>query len=199
LRVDVYGKFPNSGERSNLQLTNPADWLVDLVSISSKNPEEAKKDRQHIENFNFHFLQLQMQKWEESQKQDTKHLIHFQKPVSATPFLTLFIRRLGALFLRLWRQNIRDVTLNAVRLFPILLLQRGEVSKMLGMEKSSYQDALIQLACIALAYLFCCWCCLSLGLNKRGHHRTVTWLLGKCPTIASTMDSTPALRLEPHT
>jgi ABC-type multidrug transport system ATPase subunit len=117
-RDDVIEYFEKQFQCAIPQHTNPAEWLVDLVSITTEHPEEAKKDCQRIENFNTRFLQLQRQTWEARHKHDLKQSIHFQRRVSANTkqpvFLTLCIRRLGALFLRSWRQNVSTPTTSSI-------------------------------------------------------------------------------------
>jgi ABC-type multidrug transport system ATPase subunit len=126
-RVDVVPYFQSLGYTLPDQ-TNPAEFLIDLVSINTDDPASAALDEARIAHLAASFAIYQQQQW--TAAQSPKRNISFVATSSGNavwmtrhrshntfvPSLR-WLRRIGALWLRSWRQNVRDVPLNLVRLF----------------------------------------------------------------------------------
>lgn len=105
--------------------TNPAEYLIDLVSIDPENPQQATRDRERIHQLATAFQNRQ------STQQSLMHSLEAVAPMpprhtvprSHNPLLRV-ARRWGALFQRSWRQTIRSTGLNAFR----LLMSTGTAS-----------------------------------------------------------------------
>jgi len=117
--------------------TNPAEFLIDLISISSEDAEQAEADEARIDAMAKAFLEYQQKQWK-TMKNSGWRQHHHKKSVkvqfeaaddrsSSTLLqqihrhggwrsLWRWIPRVGALWLRSWRQNYRNTNLNLVRL-----------------------------------------------------------------------------------
>ena len=118
--------------------TNPAEFLLDLVSIDSEDPREATKDELRISSLASAFLarQQRFDKWvlpdqtldnnsglEHESEEDNENIsLRKGKAISTSKKreIALFnfrpMKRFGRLLLRSWRQNIRNHHVNAFRL-----------------------------------------------------------------------------------
>lgn len=117
--------------------TNPAEFLIDLISIDSENAEQAMDDDARIDRLAQAFVEYQRYDWIQARnrlKRDMKHVrIEFKSnrddsslrlrergfirgAWNISPLLQ-WIPKLCALWLRSWRQNIRDLNMNTVRFF----------------------------------------------------------------------------------
>lgn len=109
--------------------TNPAEFLVDLVSIDSENPVDAARDEARIEHLAAAFAKHQERQWKSgaarkhqtvtvisvgNETTNTSQTRHSKK--AARKSLIRWIPRLAALWKRSWRQNTRDFNLNFFRL-----------------------------------------------------------------------------------
>jgi ABC-2 type transporter len=102
--------------------TNPAEFVVDLVSIDHDDKEQARKDLQRISELAsaFSHRTKEIKRARSSPDllctiTDSIHHAHGSKTrIIHRPLRVL--RRFGALFLRSWRQNVRSTSLNAFRL-----------------------------------------------------------------------------------
>lgn len=105
--------------------SNPADFLVDLVSVDTENMEQAKKDWERIEELAVAFREYQREQGNEYKRKrnPTAQLpvvvLDPPSPASSWTKAPIFwwrwIPRLAALVQRTWRQNIRDRTVNVAR------------------------------------------------------------------------------------
>eukprot|EP00535_Pseudo-nitzschia_heimii_P007967 CAMPEP_0197177922 /NCGR_PEP_ID=MMETSP1423-20130617/3355_1 /TAXON_ID=476441 /ORGANISM="Pseudo-nitzschia heimii, Strain UNC1101" /LENGTH=668 /DNA_ID=CAMNT_0042627547 /DNA_START=49 /DNA_END=2052 /DNA_ORIENTATION=+ len=105
--------------------TNPAEFLIDLVSVDSEDALQATEDELRVVQLATAFAKRQ--------KSYGKNFTDFRVATSATDAMylkdvanpphrtrtrqSLSLRRLGSLLLRSWRQNIRDHRVNLFRLF----------------------------------------------------------------------------------
>jgi ABC-type multidrug transport system ATPase subunit len=117
--------------------TNPAEFLLDLVSVDSEDPYTAIEDEARITNLVATFAARRK-----------KDPIYFQFPLQSTkkgngvkkngikrhPFR--FIQRFSRLLLRSWRQNIRNHRVNAIR----LLLSAGNAYLFSNIFRSIQKD-----------------------------------------------------------
>lgn len=101
--------------------TNPAEFLIDLVSIDPENQEQAREDQNRINKLAYAFAihnskkaQMKTAEKECSVTQSIHSLNSTQLAARRHPFR--IIRRFGALFRRSLRQNIRSTLLNVFRL-----------------------------------------------------------------------------------
>jgi ABC-type multidrug transport system ATPase subunit len=143
------------------QNTNPAEYLLDLVSIDSEDMEQAVQDEARIARFERIFRNraivpgkvgtytLQIEDTESWKTMWTRKKSFFR-----------WIPRLGALLKRSWRQNIRDSGMNALRLMisvgnAVLLAGIFPTVKAPGPLVSSIADrvALLSFAAINLTML----------------------------------------------
>ena len=115
--------------------TNPAEFLIDLISIDSENAEQAMEDDARVDRLAQSFVESQSYDWTQARNRlrrdkkrvsiefksskDSSSLWHREKKVHPNGWrlspLVHWIPRFGALWLRSWRQNIRNLQLNAVR------------------------------------------------------------------------------------
>lgn len=102
--------------------TNPAEFLIDLVSIDPENQVQALKDQQRINKLAYEFLAYTSKKsgtWRAEKdrlsEDPVRSLDAFEVTAKCHPFR--IVRRFGALFRRSLRQNIRSTALNIFRLF----------------------------------------------------------------------------------
>lgn len=101
-------------------LTNPAEFLVDLVSVDPEDPIQAKKDGDRIQQL---FLAFSRYTEEQANENSGKictasgsiHPVN-ESMLAASRHPFRVVRRCGALFRRSWRQNIRSTALNVFRL-----------------------------------------------------------------------------------
>jgi ABC-type multidrug transport system ATPase subunit len=107
------------------QQTNPAEFLLDLVSVDSEDAEQASKDELRVSRLATSF--------DESQRSYDNFSTPLKQGTYATKAIDLKvtgdsplkrrtqrfrpIRRFGQLLLRSWRQNIRNHRVNVFRLF----------------------------------------------------------------------------------
>jgi len=102
--------------------TNPAEFLVDLVSIDPENATQALIDEDRIQLLAYAFSRYMKERSTVRARaqrvcsiSESVYKIDRRKiDASQHPFRP--IRRLGALFLRSWRQNFRSTALNIFRL-----------------------------------------------------------------------------------
>jgi ABC-type multidrug transport system ATPase subunit len=115
--------------------TNPAEFLLDLVSVDSEDPREASEDEVRISFLAAAFVEKQhtFEKWViavQSDEVDMDYVLEhaLSRDEEATTALTTRpkkrslltlrpIKRFGRLLLRSWRQNIRNHRVNIYRLF----------------------------------------------------------------------------------
>lgn len=118
-RKDALSFFADLGYECP-SLTNPAEFLIDLVSVDPEDPIQAKKDKDRIQQL---FLAFSRHTKEQANKSagevctasDSIHPVNESMLAAARhPFRVS--RRFGALFRRSWRQNIRSTGLNVFRL-----------------------------------------------------------------------------------
>jgi ABC-type multidrug transport system ATPase subunit len=105
--------------------TNPAEFLVDLVSIDSEDAEQAARDLQRIDELASHFEAYQQEQWKKQSSASSNRITEIQyidtpmlergKLLLNSRSLWRWIPRVGALLRRSWRQNVRDVHLNLFR------------------------------------------------------------------------------------
>ena len=118
--------------------TNPAEFLIDLISISSEDAEQAEADEARIDAMAKAFVEYQQKQWK-TMKRSGRRQHHHKKVSVEVQFeaadgrssstllqqihrhggwrsLWRWIPRVGALWLRSWRQNYRNTNLNLVRL-----------------------------------------------------------------------------------
>ena len=109
--------------------TNPAEFLLDLVSVDSEDPVMAREDEKRISHLATAFLEHQQSSQEEvdldlllekavslDATDATKSLSTFPKRRQRPVSLFRPIQRFGRLLLRSWRQNIRNHRVNMYRL-----------------------------------------------------------------------------------
>ena len=92
--------------------TNPAEFFIDLVSVDTEDPVEARKDEARIER-----LVLAFRACQENSRQSVPFIA---RPSGTQRLERSPIRRLGALLLRSWRQNVRNTHYNLARLIACL-------------------------------------------------------------------------------
>jgi len=109
------------------QLTNPAEFLVDLVSIGDARDGNPEKDRQRIHLLAAAFATYQSKHWKDpsfvggitsssGQRSNGTPSILRKQPLRRMVVNTkLALARFGALFRRSWRQNIRSQALHLFR------------------------------------------------------------------------------------
>lgn len=121
-RKDAILYFSSLGYECPSQ-TNPAEFLIDLVSVDPENVVQAVKDTERINKLAYEFTQYtrKQTKTSLSSKSNVCSIFNSILPVdskkiaaSRHPFRA--IRRFGALFKRSWRQNFRYTFLNVFRL-----------------------------------------------------------------------------------
>lgn len=113
--------------------TNPADFLVDLVSVDAENVVQAAEDERRIHGLATAFREYQrtrgearLQNEQRRKKDENDDLVVSVVDVPAWDSsylwkrrswksLVRWIPRLSALVQRTWRQNIRDTTINVAR------------------------------------------------------------------------------------
>ena len=120
-RKDALLYFSSLGYECPSQ-TNPAEFLIDLVSVDPENMVQAAKDLQRVKKLTFAFFQHAKERRSKSLNaekvcsiSDSLHMVNSTQ-VSASRHPFRVIRRFGALFLRSWRQNFRSTALNVFRL-----------------------------------------------------------------------------------
>ena len=95
--------------------TNPAEFFIDLVSVDTDDPEEAKKDEIRIEHLVRAFQAIQ------EREMMNQKLPYISKANGASVgFQGNPVRRFGALLLRSWRQNFRNTHYNLARTLACL-------------------------------------------------------------------------------
>jgi hypothetical protein len=105
--------------------TNPAEFLIDLVSIDTEDPEQAQEDRQRIDKLATAFRKHQLREWQRQKKllmkqdkvivrKEYQHSHVLSDRFVRGPFH--WIPRFAALVRRSWRQNIRNYAVNGFRL-----------------------------------------------------------------------------------
>ncbi|CAB9528087.1 Putative white-brown complex homolog protein 30 [Seminavis robusta] len=129
-REDVLGYLSSVGYDCP-SLTNPAEFVVDLVSVDPENVEQAAKDSKRIEELAATFARYTKEQQSTNggttctivsddslpvskAQQQTSSVVEIDDTKQRHPFRA--VRRFGALFRRSWRQNIRSTFLNAFRL-----------------------------------------------------------------------------------
>jgi len=104
--------------------TNPAEFLIDLISVDSENAEQAMEDDARIDALAESFVDYQRNQWaKDSRSLDRKkHVVmEFKSSANISPLkrgwkpFFRWIPRLCALWLRSWRQNIRNTQMNILR------------------------------------------------------------------------------------
>eukprot|EP00536_Pseudo-nitzschia_multiseries_P010652 jgi/Psemu1/326112/estExt_fgenesh1_pg.C_3330013 len=106
--------------------TNPAEFLLDLVSIDSEDPRQANEDQLRVSRLASSFAESQecFESYSASKLNsknsaietiDVKGIPSSSHATKSEPFRT--IKRFGRLLLRSWRQNIRNHRVNLFRLF----------------------------------------------------------------------------------
>lgn len=96
--------------------TNPAEFLLDLVSVDSEDPHEGEKDEIRIRTLNSSF-----EEWQKRSNTLRTWALENQVIIEDGPRIypsskSRGLRRLGLLILRAWRQNFRNHHVNAIRL-----------------------------------------------------------------------------------
>jgi len=100
--------------------TNPAEFFIDIVSIDTEDPIQAAKDLKRIDTLHTSFIQHNTQAF--AQRIHLSKTTLSQKPTHEPRHPggrghVGLIKRFAVLFLRAWRQNIRDNKNNFIRLF----------------------------------------------------------------------------------
>ena len=101
--------------------TNPAEFLLDLVSIDTEDPQQADKDQSRITSLAKAFRESPQQlEWQQQQQQENHH--HYKSSSSSNAASLhairgpwIIVRRFGALLRRSWRQNYRNTQYNFYR------------------------------------------------------------------------------------
>jgi ABC-type multidrug transport system ATPase subunit len=159
-RHDVVEYFKNLGYPLPPN-TNPAEYLLDLVSIDSEDMDKAVQDEARIARFERIFRHRAIAPGQVSaytlQIEDTES---WKTMWTRKKSLLRWIPRLGALLQRSWRQNIRDTGMNVLRLIisignAVLLAGIFPTVKAPGPLVSSIADrvALLSFAAINLTML----------------------------------------------
>ncbi|KAI2491200.1 ABC-2 type transporter [Fragilaria crotonensis] len=92
--------------------TNPAEFFIDLVSVDTEDPSQARQDEARI-----HRLARAFQASQENLRQSVPFI---SRQSNSQRLERSPIRRFGALLLRSWRQNIRNTNYNLSRLIACL-------------------------------------------------------------------------------
>jgi ABC-type multidrug transport system ATPase subunit/ABC-type multidrug transport system permease subunit len=112
-RLQALGYFKDLGYKCPEE-TNPAEFFIDLVSVDTENPEEARRDENRIEHLVQAFQTTQERKMA-NQMPDISNINGASVGLQGTP-----VRRFGALLLRSWRQNVRNTQYNLARTLACL-------------------------------------------------------------------------------
>ena len=144
--------------------TNPAEFLVDLVSIDTENATQATLDEKRIQKLAVAFQDYQRKQGKEKKQQDAYKHNDFPKPTTSVldieeydmfveegPRPFDWVPRLAALLRRSWRQNIRNAQVNWLRLIgsagnAYLLAQIFPTLRVAGVLPSSIADRIALLS-----------------------------------------------------
>lgn len=98
--------------------TNPADFLVDLISVDTEDSDVAAHDQARVEALAVEFRQYQTNSWNRkpSPQRRITSIASYNNNLTARCSIFRWIPRFGALIRRSWRQNIRNHTVNIFRL-----------------------------------------------------------------------------------
>jgi ABC-type multidrug transport system ATPase subunit len=100
--------------------TNPSEFLIDLVSIDTEDPQQALLDERRVQHLAEAYLDSSSPNpqptcaWEESA---TSSSSSSSTTANRKPSMSILLQRFRHLLVRSWRQNIRNHQVNAVRLF----------------------------------------------------------------------------------
>ena len=136
---------------------NPAEWVVDLVSIDYSSPETEAASRKRVKKLADAFFKKYSNKYNTLFKKLQEELNKKSKAITTVRRKSIFseVKKFGILFNRAWKQVTRDKSLNIARLMSGLFsgLLFGAIYFQLGCTASTVGDrlGLLQVAAVNTA------------------------------------------------